>query len=206
MVSTLMHAGVQSLPTKTPANSDKDQDHLPTSSTSTSSSSKLSTSRLLVCAPSNAAVDEVLLRLLKEGVVNRDGKLQKPKLVRLGKPLENSAQEIIDLTLENQVIKLLQRDPAWKKLQKALGDTSSLKLQISKISESCGKSVSGGGSAPAELRRKLRSDLRLAHGAKIASELQVSLRKTALRRALLETCDVLAGLCFVLTIIILLQL
>lgn len=173
MVSTLMHLGQHS-----PLSSQKQDSSQPPAPSTV-------TSRLLVCAPSNAAVDELLLRLLKEGVVSASGKVKKPKLVRLGKPLENSPQEIIDMTLENQVTLLLQRDPAWKKLQKALEATSSLKSQLG----------SGSGSAllTTEKRRKLRSDLRLANGCKISAELQVSLRRVELRKMLLETCDVLAG-------------
>ena len=167
-----------------------------TENVSSSETNQVSSNRILVCAPSNAAVDEVLLRLMKEGVVNRDGKLRKPKLVRLGKPLEDSPNEIIDITLENQVEKYLQRDPAWKKLLKAKESMSSLKQQLAGMpggQRGGSTTTSGGGSVSTEKRRKIRSDLRLALGAKIAAELEVSLRRTALRKSLLETCDVLAG-------------
>ncbi|KAJ1981526.1 DEAD-box type RNA helicase, partial [Dimargaris verticillata] len=39
--------------------------------------------KLLICAPSNAAVDEIVKRL-KEGVLNADGVLTHPKMVRMG--------------------------------------------------------------------------------------------------------------------------
>ena len=167
MVSTLLHLQPKTLPND--------------SSTNDSSGTQSKSNRILVCAPSNAAVDEVLHRLLKDGVVNKDGKIKKPKLVRLGKPLEGCTNEIGDLMLENQVEKLVQRDPAWKKLQKALESTSSLKMKLKS------------GSIEMESRRRLRSELRLAHSAKISAELQISLRRTAFRRILLESCDVLAG-------------
>jgi senataxin len=40
---------------------------------------------ILVCAPSNAAVDEIVLRL-SEGVWDREGALYKPSIVRVGNP------------------------------------------------------------------------------------------------------------------------
>ncbi len=37
-----------------------------------------------MCAPSNAAVDEIVSRLLSVGVWNAEGQLVKPRLVRMG--------------------------------------------------------------------------------------------------------------------------
>ncbi len=39
--------------------------------------------RLLICAPSNAAVDEITRRLM-DGIYNSAGNLVKPKIVRIG--------------------------------------------------------------------------------------------------------------------------
>lgn len=41
--------------------------------------------RLLICAPSNAAIDEIGRRLMK-GILNTSGQVYTPKLVRIGKP------------------------------------------------------------------------------------------------------------------------
>jgi senataxin len=38
----------------------------------------------MVCAPSNAAVDEITLRVAKEGLWNRDGNVFVPSIVRVG--------------------------------------------------------------------------------------------------------------------------
>ena len=43
-----------------------------------------STSRILVCAPSNVAVDEILLRVYRRGVVGRDGRRTVPQMLRVG--------------------------------------------------------------------------------------------------------------------------
>lgn len=57
--------------------------------------------KVLVCAPSNAAVDELVLRL-KDGVINSKGDKYSPKLVRLGRTdAINSA--VKDMTLEELV-------------------------------------------------------------------------------------------------------
>ncbi len=41
-------------------------------------------SHLLVCAPSNAAVDEIMLRITRDGLWKIDGTSYKPSVVRLG--------------------------------------------------------------------------------------------------------------------------
>ncbi|KAK6202328.1 DEAD-box type RNA helicase [Scheffersomyces amazonensis] len=62
--------------------------------------------KILVCAPSNAAVDELVLRL-RSGVFNADGQHFSPKVVRLGRSdVINAA--VRDLTLEEQTDKELQ--------------------------------------------------------------------------------------------------
>ena len=165
---------------------------------SSSCAEKVPTNRLLVCAPSNAAVDEVLLRLMTDGVVGRDGKIRKPLLVRLGKHTEGSTQAVIDMTLENQVEKYLQRDSAWKKLQKAMDAIAQLKLQLSGIETK--------GESSTERRRKLRSDLRKEQASKILAEKCVLLRRSELRKKLLETCDVLAGVVSYLILVLSLRL
>ncbi|SCV04833.1 LANO_0G12794g1_1 [Lachancea nothofagi CBS 11611] len=71
----------------------------------TSTEQLLLKQKVLICAPSNAAVDELVLRL-KSGVFDKSGKLFCPKLVRLGRSDAVNAA-IKDLTLEEQVDKKL---------------------------------------------------------------------------------------------------
>lgn len=61
--------------------------------------------KVLICAPSNAAVDEIVLRL-KGGIFDKDGKASMPKLVRIGRSDAVNAL-IKDLTLEELVDKRL---------------------------------------------------------------------------------------------------
>lgn len=59
--------------------------------------------KILICAPSNAAVDEIVLRL-KSGIFNRDGGKFQPSIVRVGRSDAVNAA-IRDLTLEELVDK-----------------------------------------------------------------------------------------------------
>uniref|UniRef100_A0A060TAU8 ARAD1D26598p n=1 Tax=Blastobotrys adeninivorans TaxID=409370 RepID=A0A060TAU8_BLAAD len=61
--------------------------------------------RILICAPSNAAVDELVIRL-KDGVYGNNGKLLKPPVVRLGRT-DAISEHVKELTLEDLVDKAL---------------------------------------------------------------------------------------------------
>ncbi|CCH62152.1 hypothetical protein TBLA_0G02100 [Henningerozyma blattae CBS 6284] len=63
--------------------------------------------KILICAPSNAAVDEVVLRL-KSGIYDKDGKHFIPNLVRVGRSDAVNAA-IKDVTLEELVDKRLAK-------------------------------------------------------------------------------------------------
>lgn len=77
---------------------------IPQGQTLTNTASALNGTRgkkVLVCAPSNAAVDELVLRM-KDGIMNARGEKYKPKLVRLGRTdAINTA--VKDMTLEELV-------------------------------------------------------------------------------------------------------
>ena len=38
----------------------------------------------MICAPSNAAIDEIIKRILEKGLIDQYGDKIKPKIVRLG--------------------------------------------------------------------------------------------------------------------------
>ena len=65
------------------------------------SGSALAAKKLLVCAPSNAAVDELVMRF-KEGVKTADGTQQKISVIRLGRSDAINAN-VMDVTLEELV-------------------------------------------------------------------------------------------------------
>lgn len=64
------------------------------------------TPKVLICAPSNAAVDELLVRI-REGIKMNDGLVLSPKVVRLGRSDAINAS-VKDLTLEELVDKELK--------------------------------------------------------------------------------------------------
>ena len=81
-----------------------------------SRSSTIASKKLLVCAPSNAAVDELVMRF-KKGVQTTDGAIRKPSVVRLGRSDAINAN-VMDVTLEELVN--ARMDP--KSVRKEAGD------------------------------------------------------------------------------------
>lgn len=62
--------------------------------------------RILICAQSNAAVDELVSRITREGLYNRDGTIYKPYLVRVGNAKtvhSNSLPFFIDTLVDNRM-------------------------------------------------------------------------------------------------------
>lgn len=86
----------------------------PRGSTPGGSTEAKNTKKLLVCAPSNAAVDELVLRF-KDGVRTTMGENFKPKIVRLGRSDAINAA-VKDVTLDDLVDARLAGQEASKKL------------------------------------------------------------------------------------------
>lgn len=72
-----------------------------TPTTTTSTEQLLERQKVLICAPSNAAVDELVLRL-REGVLDYSGNIFHPEIVRIGRS-DAVNDSIKDLTLEEKV-------------------------------------------------------------------------------------------------------
>ncbi|XP_066160356.1 uncharacterized ATP-dependent helicase C29A10.10c isoform X3 [Oryza sativa Japonica Group] len=95
---------------------------------------RLSKGRVLVCAQSNAAVDELVSRL-SEGLYDTDGKLYKPYIVRVGNAKtvhSNSVPFFIDTLVEQRLADELKKNND----SKSLSDTessSSLRANLEKI-------------------------------------------------------------------------
>uniref|UniRef100_A0A0D3H8H1 Uncharacterized protein n=1 Tax=Oryza barthii TaxID=65489 RepID=A0A0D3H8H1_9ORYZ len=95
---------------------------------------RLSKGRVLVCAQSNAAVDELVSRL-SEGLCDTDGKLYKPYIVRVGNAKtvhSNSVPFFIDTLVEQRLADELKKNND----SKSLSDTessSSLRANLEKI-------------------------------------------------------------------------
>ncbi|KAL3632175.1 hypothetical protein CASFOL_025159 [Castilleja foliolosa] len=70
------------------------------------SSGNCTRGRILICAQSNAAVDELVARISSEGLCGCDGQIYKPYLVRVGNPKTlhpNSVPFFIDTLVENRL-------------------------------------------------------------------------------------------------------
>lgn len=90
-----------------------------------------STRKILVCAPSNAAVDELVLRF-KEGVRTSNGEDFKPSIVRLGRSDAINAA-VKDVTLDDLVDARLSRQEASKR------DSGGSKADPAKLREEMNK-------------------------------------------------------------------
>ncbi|EDR24206.1 splicing endonuclease positive effector sen1, putative [Entamoeba dispar SAW760] len=69
---------------------------------------KMKHSKILVCAPSNAAVDEIVLRIQNEGILNGNGKKQKVNIIRIGNyaGINSKVNEVlIDTLISNELTK-----------------------------------------------------------------------------------------------------
>lgn len=57
---------------------------------------------IMICAPSNAAIDEIIVRILKRGLINSDSKTFIPNILRLGVTSEKKqSEDISTITLEH---------------------------------------------------------------------------------------------------------
>ena len=96
----------------------------------TTAPANTNTNRILVCAPSNAAVDE-LARRMQRGVRSTSGSMYLPKIVRLG-TVEGVSESVIGLTLDHLVDQRLLSDAKTKDLvEKHM--PASLKTQLAHV-------------------------------------------------------------------------
>jgi senataxin len=88
--------------------------------------------KLLVCAPSNAAVDELVMRF-KDGIRTTGGQARKINVVRLGRS-EAINSNVVDVTLEQLVNKKLANNPN-KQDNKQREETQKLMKEHQDVSE-----------------------------------------------------------------------
>lgn len=108
----------------------------PTNTTSTEQ--LLERQKVLICAPSNAAVDELVLRL-REGVLDYSGNTFRPEIVRIGRS-DAVNESVKDLTLEEKVDKklggsdyeMVQDSALNQKFQDALQKRKMLQAKLNK--------------------------------------------------------------------------
>lgn len=101
--------------------------------------------RVLVCAPSNSALDEIVLRLLKTGVHDENVRSYNPKIVRIGLKAHHSVHSVC---MDN-LVKQKQGESASdkQKHRTAGGDTDSIRAAILEESVIVFSTLSFSGSA-----------------------------------------------------------
>jgi senataxin len=174
--------------------------------------------RLLICAPSNAAVDELLSRLQDDGIVNSRGKISKPKMVRLGKPLDglsssspsssssSSFSRIEQLTLDNQIDAILTQDQLWNEFNSYVEEYHSLLSQLKEIERDTtsshmnailvrhqGQHSNNGSSNRDDLVKKIKNKIHKIRSKKIATEIYLNQKRITLRKEILESADIVAS-------------
>lgn len=177
MISALLYA----------KNLNKVDQNSSSSSTSTTSMNKSISNRLLVCAPSNGAVDELLSRLLSNGIVDAYGKTSKPKMVRLGKPLDGSPPSIDSLTLDTQIEDIVTKDPIYLEFDQSLKEYGEFQKQIKDFELNYLRADKE------EVRKRMKIQLTKLKSKKINSEILLNQKRVLLRKEILESAQIVAS-------------
>ena len=105
---------------------------------------------ILICAPSNYAVDEIILRLMNQGIFDERGQRIIPKIVRMGVMDKNKHEDIrkvtveylADLEMKKQLGKNTKINPTNKLLSDLRGELEELDAKIQFLKET-GKEKTG---------------------------------------------------------------
>ena len=145
--------------------------------------------RLLLCAPSNAAVDEIVMRL-SAGVWSRAGNKRRVNVVRLGTPMEGCSEEVMKATLDHQADVLLKRETAWRhymavndRIDKARNELMAMKSAA----------LTGGPSSNIARMNELRNALADHRRSKHNAELMLDRARYDIRKGLLQAAEVVIG-------------
>lgn len=84
--------------------------------------------RLLVCAPSNAAVDNIILKIMEDGFVDGQGRRYNPSMIRVGVGQGNAVR---DVSLENKVDTIFSENMDAQQLQSSI---AGYRTELSRIS------------------------------------------------------------------------
>lgn len=144
--------------------------------------------RLLICAPSNTAIDEILLRLAK-GVYDSQGSIRTIRIVRLGDTSEGSMSLSINkLTLDAQIEERLVEDSNWMKLCEAKEGIMCADKEIVAL-----KAIFNRTSAIESKLKTLLRDLSTLKQTKLWAEINVERVRSLLRHQILFEADVVGS-------------
>jgi hypothetical protein len=100
--------------------------HIPVTAGGEVKDARVAKKSIMICAPSNAAIDELARRLMK-GIKNAYGVVYFPKLLRIGK-LSSVHSDVKEIHLVSYNIDILQiRITCWKKNSKRIQNSRSMK-------------------------------------------------------------------------------
>ena len=71
---------------------------------------------ILVCAPSNAAVDELALRIYKNGLWDKDGVIYHPSVLRVGVS-KSTDPDMAKISFDHSLERKMSKDKEWLKMQ-----------------------------------------------------------------------------------------
>jgi senataxin len=89
--------------------------------------------RLLVCAPSNAAVDNVILKIMEDGFIDGSSNRYNPSIIRVG---VGKSIAVKDVALENQVDVILAEHMDLSKLESSI---AGYKMELQRIQSDISK-------------------------------------------------------------------
>ncbi|KAG7374539.1 DNA helicase [Nitzschia inconspicua] len=83
--------------------------------------------RLLVCAPSNAAVDNVILKIMEDGFIDGSGQRYNPSMIRVG---VGQSRAVKDVALETKVDQILSENTDAGELERSI---SGFRMELQRI-------------------------------------------------------------------------
>jgi hypothetical protein len=157
--------------------------------------------RLLICAPSNTAVDEILARLLHHGVFCDGGGQRKIKMVRLGHPLEDAPESIQELSLERQTDQIVKSSDIYKQYLGVCEIIEKLYAQLKALDLADGKQsgaaenlkVDGDHKSIKETTTRIRVALASRRKERSVIIAEVDSYRLEVQARLLKSADVVAG-------------
>lgn len=131
-------------------------------------------SRILVCAPSNGAVDVIVHRLMTDGLVDADGKAFRPPIVRLGNTDALSAEVVQAATLDAQVNAKVSKSMELQAFKLAEEEAQKIRAQI--------RTLDGGGPLPGSETGVAKDEATPANRAAIRRQLKAQMGNASRRR------------------------
>ncbi|KAK9080810.1 hypothetical protein SSX86_000568 [Deinandra increscens subsp. villosa] len=89
--------------------------------------------RMLVCAPSNAATDELLTRVLDRGFIDGEMKVYRPDVARVGVDSQTRAAQAVSVERRTEQLLVKSRDEVYGWLHQLRGREAQLSQQISSL-------------------------------------------------------------------------